>query len=185
MARGEGRRRREKEQDPPMAGEGNPRGGNAGHNAASRAEVIRQACRDIAALEAERNSLSKDISDIKQTRIKAGLGMKISDFNIALRLHKLEGDDRSTCIDTVRECFKALGVGEQLDWVTATQQAADRLESEAGAGGEGFTEAAGFQAGKLGRSATTNPHPIGTPSHTIWAGGWAKGQAENAAEMGG
>jgi len=89
----------------------------------NRAEVINQACRDIAALESERGEIGEQIREIKQKRIKGDLGMKISDFNVALRLYQIEGEDRMAFFDTLRETFRALGVGEQLNWIAAADAA--------------------------------------------------------------
>ena len=63
-------------------------------NSAARADTIRSACREISKLEAERKSIGKQISSIKQKKVKGDLGMKIADFNVALRLYGLEAEDR-------------------------------------------------------------------------------------------
>jgi hypothetical protein len=116
-------------------GEGEAEDGKAGttegHNSEARAEIIRAACRDITALVSERNSISSEIREIKQSRIKGDLNMKLSDFNTALRLYQLEGDDRDELFHTLRECFQALGVGEQLDFLGALKEQRAR-EAEAG-----------------------------------------------------
>lgn len=89
------------------------------HNVKARKGIIRDACRRIASLEEQRKAISQDIASIKQTHVKGDLGMKISDFNLAYRLYKLEGDDRNTCLDTLAECFDALEVGAQLNFLNA------------------------------------------------------------------
>lgn len=86
-------------------------------NSAARADTIRSACREITELEAERKSIGKEISSIKQKKVKGDLGMKIADFNVALRLYGLEAEDRDEFFDSLRETFGALGVGAQLDWI--------------------------------------------------------------------
>lgn len=101
-------------------GDGPPRT----HNAGERAEIIRNACREITSLEAERQTIGEQIREIKQARIKGDLNMKIGDFNAALRLYKLEGEDRDQFFDSLRETFEALGVGAQLDFVDALRPAA-------------------------------------------------------------
>ena len=83
-------------------------------NSASRAGIIKKTIRRIANLEAERKAVGAQITEIKQTVIKGDLGMKISDFNAALRLYGLEDEDRATYLDTLRETFEALGIGGQL-----------------------------------------------------------------------
>lgn len=106
---------------------GNSEGGNAGngpgHNSSARADTIREVCQRVTSWEAEAKAIRAKITAEKQKRIKGDLGMKISDFGVALRLHQLEGDDRDLLLDTIHETFKALGVHEQLDWVTASQRA--------------------------------------------------------------
>ena len=92
-------------------------------NSEARAQIIREAIRDIASLEAERKSISEQIRSIKQTRIKGDLGMKIADFQAAYRLYCLEDESRNTFFDAMRETFSALGVGEQLNWLDAADAA--------------------------------------------------------------
>ncbi len=96
----------------------------------NRDEVIRQACADIAALEAERKSIAEQIRAIKRQRVKGDLGMKVTDFNAALRLYSLEGEARDQFFDTLRETFSALGVGQQLDWVDAMSSEAPRRHAD-------------------------------------------------------
>ncbi len=100
------------------------------HVVGNRNEVIRQACADIAALEAQRKSIGDQIKAIKQQRVKGDLGMKIGDFNAALRLYSLEGDARDQFFDTLRETFNALGAGQQLDWVDAMSSEAPRRPAD-------------------------------------------------------
>jgi hypothetical protein len=95
------------EQSPPLA------------NSAARAETIRNACRQITELEGTRREASEAIRNVKKTLIKGDLDMKISDFNIALRLYQLEGEDRDQLFDTLKETFAALGQGQQLGFLDA------------------------------------------------------------------
>ena len=100
-------------------------GNGPGHNSlAARADTIREVCQRVTAWEAERKAISAKITAEKQKRIKGDLGMKIGDFNAALRFHQLEGDDRDQLLNTIHETFKALGVHEQLDWITASERTA-------------------------------------------------------------
>lgn len=91
--------------------------GKIGHNAKARAEIIRQTMVELDDLEAQRKSIGEDIRKLKATKIKGDLGMKIGDFNIAYRLYQLESKDRDRLLDSVRECFDALEIGHQVDWV--------------------------------------------------------------------
>lgn len=91
-------------------------------NVGARSDIINSVIREVVRLEGERDAISEDIRSLKQTKIKGDLGMKIGDFNIALRLYKLEGDDRDELLDTIHETFSALGMGETLDWIKASER---------------------------------------------------------------
>lgn len=106
-------------------------GTTRGHNAKARAEIIRRACRDVTDLEEKIKTLGSEIRSIKQSRIKGDLGMKIADFNAALRLYRLEGDDRHRFFDTLRETFRALGVGDQLNFMDIMDKEEDQPAAEA------------------------------------------------------
>lgn len=110
-----------------MAREKRPgRGHNSGtvYDAAERKKIIQTACKRITDLTAEKKALGDEISSIKNELIKGKLGMKVADFNAALRLYNLEGDERDSMLSTVHETFDALGVGvgETLDWVKASER---------------------------------------------------------------
>ena len=102
-----------------------------GHNSNMRAQVINEAMAELTKLEGDRREVSEAIRSLKQTRIKGDLGMKIMDFNAAYRLYQLEGDDRAEMLDTIRETFEALGAGDQLDWVAASERANKPAEAAA------------------------------------------------------
>ena len=91
-------------------------------NVGARKDIIVSVMKEVTALEGERKEIGEKIRSLKNTKIKGDLGMKIGDFNIALRLYNLEGNDRDELLDTVRETFEALGVGDQLDWVQASNR---------------------------------------------------------------
>lgn len=95
---------------------------SARSNSAARAEIIRSACREIADLEKDREAIGAQIREIKQKRIKGDLDMKLADFGAVYRLYGLEDDRRDQFMDTLRECFEALGVGGQLNFLDATKQ---------------------------------------------------------------
>lgn len=92
------------------------------HNSKARKEIISSVCSELHALESEKASINEQIAELKNKRIKGDLGMKVSDFNFAYRAYKLEGKDRALLLDTMRETFEALGIGEQLDFITASQR---------------------------------------------------------------
>jgi hypothetical protein len=88
----------------------------------NRAAIIQQACKQILALEAERKAVSSELAEVKAKLIKGDLAMKIADFNTLLRLYKLERDDRDQLIDVLREGFRALGIGESVDFIAAMEK---------------------------------------------------------------
>ena len=64
----------------------------------------------------------------EQDLIKGDLGFKSRTGNTTYRLYGLEGDDRDRLLDTIREGFHALGIGEQSNFLTAM---GDAEEAEA------------------------------------------------------
>lgn len=112
------------------------KGDGIGHNsepaqvydATARAALIQDAARRISNLEAEIKVLRENKAQIVAEIVKGKLGMKAADFKLALRAHKLEDDDRARYLDTLRECFQALGIGQQGDLFGA--MAAPRRERE-------------------------------------------------------
>jgi hypothetical protein len=147
---------------------------NKQNNSSARRQVILDVCADLASLEARRGEITEEISSLKSQRIKGDLGMKISDFNAAYRLYRLEDADRDIFLDTLRETFEALGVGGQLDFIKAG--AADAPVGPAAAAGE--------KAGKAGKPFDSNPYPKDTPANKSWAEAWEAAQANNLKDLG-
>ncbi len=114
-----------------------------GHNAKLRKEIIAGVCRQLADLNAKKDGISAEIRTIKQKRIKGDLDMKISDFNFAMRLYDLEGDNRDELLSTIQETFDALGVGEQLDFITAAEKTTKARNPEDSEDGQAEAPAAG------------------------------------------
>lgn len=94
------------------------------HNQPDRKDAILDVCRRIENLEGEISALQEDKRNLKNEVIKGQLGMKVSDFNVAYRMYKLEQEHRDTMLDTMRECFQALGIGGQLNFLDAMAQEA-------------------------------------------------------------
>ena len=84
-------------------------GTTAGSNVANRKEIIRNACKELDAIDVEMEPLKTRVKEIKG-RIKADLDMKLTDFNAIRRVYKLEGDDRDAFLDTLREGLEALEI---------------------------------------------------------------------------
>lgn len=164
-------------------------------NSAWRAEEIRKTAKSILGIKAEIKKLNEEKAEILQKVVKGDLGMKIADFNAALRWYALEKpEDRDAYLDTMRECFLALGVGEQSDFFAVMDG------SEHGAGGEDepdeTEEAAptsetvldfadrpkayqkGYSTGEAGKSLTENPYKDGSKMAKLFMDGWHDAQAE-------
>ena len=88
-------------------------------NSAARAEIIREACQTCEEFERQIDGLKAEIKAVIETRVVAGLGMKKRDFALARKLYALDQSDRDGTFDAIRECFAALGVGGQLNWLDA------------------------------------------------------------------
>ena len=73
--------------------------------------VIKSAADRIMRLKSEKAEIQAQITEVK-SEVKA-VGVKMTDFNAALRLYELEAEDRNESLDNLRICFQALGVGEQ------------------------------------------------------------------------
>lgn len=80
-------------------------------------EVIRAAAQELIRLKAERAEIGEQMKEVRG-RVK-GL-IKMADFNVALRLYELEGEDRSTALDGMRLAFDALAIGQQGELFPAT-----------------------------------------------------------------
>ena len=90
-----------------------------------RAGLIRAACEWLAAEEATVKALREGINEYKMRYIKGDLGFKMADFNAIYRVSKLKVEDRDKLIDTLREGFEALGIGEQGSFLGALDKAAE------------------------------------------------------------
>lgn len=149
-------------------------------NSAARAGIIRDAVKKIVQLKADRASINADIAEIKNRWVKADLGFKSTDFDIAIRLYELEGDDRDELLDTIKETFAALGVGMQSNFLDAMEQEepksdpspADAYDMGEAAALEGLPNQPPFDAAKAGL-------------RTQWSKGWNHGIAKRTKEMAG
>lgn len=153
------------------------RSANIGHNSKERASIITDAVRKIIGLKAERQTINEQINE-ERARVKV-LGMKMIDFNVALRLYELEVEDRNASLDSIREACEALGMGETVDWVKI-------VETEDGktGGAPGFTAEAGRQAWRENKRLHDNPYPTNSPSGELWKQGYLEEQASHARSMG-
>lgn len=93
-------------------------GTTAGHNSAARASTIRDIIDQRRKIEGQIAELMV-VRKKNQGRIKSDLGMKVADFNALYRIAELETEDRDQFIDTLREGFAALGIGQQSSFLSA------------------------------------------------------------------
>lgn len=91
-------------------------------NSGARADIIRKAAAYIAERESEIKAIREDISAYKQAHIKGDLGFKLFDWSTVYRMCKLEDEDRDKLLDTIREGFGALGIGNSIDWVAEAEK---------------------------------------------------------------
>jgi hypothetical protein len=145
------------------AGEQNPLS-----NSAARAGLIRDAARWLAEREAEVKAINADIAEYKSKHIKGDLGFKIADWNAIYRVSQLEIEDRDQLLDTLREGFAALNIGQVVDWVDAAQRAPRHAEADE------EPRAAGL-GGVMDHKAR---YPRGEPGHADYELGLGEGQDE-------
>lgn len=88
-------------------------------NASHVKKVIAEVAGIIIQLKGEKSAIQEQITEARG-RIKS-LGIKAAEFNVALRYYELQAEDRNTGLDNLRLCFEGLGMGAQLDWITASE----------------------------------------------------------------
>lgn len=98
-------------------------------NSAARAGMIREAHETVSEFERQIDGLKAEIKAVIETRVVAGLGMKKRDFALARKLIALDQDDRDGTFDAIRECFAALGIGEQGSLFPTEAEAGDGAEA--------------------------------------------------------
>ena len=81
-----------------------------GHNVAELEGIVFKAAGAITELMAQRSEIQAKITEEK-AKVRAK-GIKLTDFNTALRLFRLEDEDRIASIDNLRLCFSALKVAQ-------------------------------------------------------------------------
>ncbi len=145
------------------------------HNAKARKAIINEVIREVTELEEQRKKISQEINALKHTKIKGDLNMKIADFNAALRIYKLEAEDRDEFLDTLQETFEALGINGQLDFI-------ETLPTEQDGDDEETARSKGYDAGQSGENNDTNPYKKDSANFGSWHEGWMSGQEDLARE---
>lgn len=94
-------------------GEGETRmHGTAGHNSKVRAHLIQKLARDLAAIDAEAKELGGRRAEVS-AQVRGDLGMTVKGFRIAYGIFMLPQEQQDESIDHLKECFRALGIGQQ------------------------------------------------------------------------
>jgi hypothetical protein len=168
-------------------------GTTAGHNAGNRADMIRDAKQKLDVLQADIEKLNSEKKVKTKARVdifrdlKSDLSMKREDVEAALRLAGLDGAERDSALDTIREIHAALGIGEQVDMIDALTKAAGARQDDPTVIVDPLAKIY-FDAWNLGHDGkgviTDNPfdEDAEPEKHVKWADGWTNGQATLMAE---
>jgi hypothetical protein len=153
-------------------------------NRADRDNVIREAARRCADYQSQIDDLMVPVKDLRKEyreydkTVMARLGYSSEDWRVVMALYRADHLARADTLDTLRECFAALKIGDQLDFVSALQTAVP----QAATAEEQHEQ--GRAAGRDGKTpAIANPFPFGTDPHIHWRDGWMEGQKELAAKV--
>lgn len=93
---------------------------DAKKNSAARDAIIKSVANNIMSLDAQISELNAKRRK-ERARIKE-LDMKLADFDAQFRLMKIEDEEeRQRSIETQREIFNALSIGEQGSFLYATE----------------------------------------------------------------
>lgn len=98
------------------------------HNMDARTAKIQEVCTELDRMDEEIDILNEERRTYRKKHIKHGLDMKLGDFDAMRRIHGMKEERKNDYIDVLREGFSALGVEEQLDWITADARIQKRNE---------------------------------------------------------
>lgn len=148
-------------------------------NSEARAATIREVCQTIEEYDRQIEGIKAERKAVIETRIVADLGMKKQHFATAYKLYQLDQGERDSLQDTIRECFAALGVGEQLNWLDAAAQAVTGLKREGVEISVPHDEArkAGYEDGMAGNRRRAGEWPSGYYGHADYEFGHTEGTA--------
>lgn len=143
------------------------------HNAKARTEIIHECAQQMLQIKKERADLNERAGEVRQ-RLKDA-NIQTAAFDYALRVAGMEDAARDAYMDSLKECFAGMSIGEQLDFITAAENSSKPIGGDAPAGGTIAEE--GYQAGLGGVDAIKNPYKDGSDAATTWLDNWKKGQA--------
>lgn len=119
--------------EPAKTNGGNPSPDSAveNHNVGNRRVAIQNAAQEMLAIKAERKALNERAREVRQTLKE--MGVQTPAFDYALRVADMEDEAKAEYLDSLRECFDGLDVGQQLDFL---DEAVDRAQKTAAAAAE-------------------------------------------------
>lgn len=86
------------------------------HNSKERAKIISECGTQMKSIMSQRKDLNEEASEIRE-RLRDN-GIDVKSFMAALRLSEMDDTNaRDNYLDGLKESFRALGMGGQLDWV--------------------------------------------------------------------
>lgn len=143
------------------------------HNAKARTEIIHECAQQMLQIKKERAELNERAGEVRQ-RLKDA-NIQTAAFDYALRVAGMEEAARAAYMDSLKECFAGMQIGEQLDFITAMGEDDKPERGDAPAAGTIADE--GYQAGLAGKDAATCEYKAGSDAHATWMRNWNKGQA--------
>lgn len=158
------------------------------HDSNNRRTILRECIRDVLALRVQQKEIGEDISTIMKKRVKADLGMDMTDFNRAYKLFLMEGTDRDEALDAMREVFDAMGIGSPFDSEPTKPQNEMFEETEANAEHDADrADGEGYKAGKAGLNMDSHNYTLPHQERlkASYETGWARAQEEEAMALGG
>ena len=98
-------------------------------NSKHRREQLAAAFSEYDKLQQEKKELGAAQTDITK-RLKEDLGISPAAFRNAYKLWQMDQPDRDAMFDAMRECFDALGIGEQASFLDALEGMRSKLRED-------------------------------------------------------
>lgn len=144
---------------------------------ADKKDVILKVSAAVTGLRAQQKSIGEQIQ-AEREKLQA-IGITKAGFDWAMRLIKMDPDDRQDTLDALGLTLEANGLGRQDDLFAAGAEGSnDAFDQNDNA------DRAGFQAASEGQNFDMNPHAPETPEHEAWSAGWMRQQTQHAASLG-
>lgn len=145
---------------------------------ADKKDVILKVSAAVTGLRAQQKSIGEQIQ-AEREKLQA-IGITKAGFDWAMRLIKMDPEDRQDTLDALGLTLEANGLGRQDDLFAAggkpdgDNDAFDQNDN---------ADRAGFRAASEGQFRTANPHAPETAEHDAWDAGWMRQTGEHAHAM--